>query len=408
MSLEHFDEKLLPPAFGFKNLGATCYFNSLLQSLLTCTSLTRTMIENRNKQEYKSNLVANTYIKLLDKVFANQIGESLDNTQKAVIMDLSPMFWNSIIQYLRNKGSHSHFGHGQEDSHESFKMLMECWEELDDVIHLFTHKDHISIYCTTCSQWNNSQSDDVNNNNASNEILRFYELAKGLKSEIPPELEKIVNPSDRELGTIEGFLTRQITYMAYGYRCTCFKKELYYFDNNGSRKLKDFPCACRCDDEKKSRARNCKCNIEELKANGGKCIDLCSCPCVCSADKCTYRCNSKLPKLKVVSMRVIPEILVLMCPAKVAGKYYENFPEQLKFKTKLGETNYMAISQIIHSGGASGGHYWAHSIRDTPNGFKWFELNDMAFSNISGFKPSDGTYVVIYHSCEVPLITKNN
>lgn len=400
MNLESFDEKLLPPAFGFKNLGATCYFNSLLQSLITCTSLTRSMIENRNKQEYKNNNVAATYIKLLDQVFSHNIGEQITNSQRDILLELSPIFWNSIIQHLHAKGSHTHFGHGQEDSHESFKMLMECWEDLDDVINLFTHKDHISIYCTECCQWNNSQNEDAHNKNSSNEILRFYELAKGLKSAIPKELVKIVKPSDREIGTIEGFLTRQITYMDEGYRCRCFKKSSYYFNENGLRVLGNFPCVCQCNEEKKTRAKNCKCTDVQLKSNNGLCLDLCDCKCVCNnEDKtCTYRCNSKLPKLKVVCMRVIPEILVLMCPAKVVGKYQENFPETLKFKTKIGETNYKVISQIIHAGNAGGGHYWAHSLRDSPEGPQWFELNDTGYSKINGFRPTEGTYVVIYHS----------
>lgn len=401
MDLESFDEKLLPAAFGFKNLGATCYFNSLLQSLLTCTSLTRKMIENRNNEDYKNNIVAATYIKILDKVFANNVGEQIDAARRLLLAELSPILWNSIIHHLRNKGSHMHFGHGQEDSHESFKMLMECWEDLHDVIKLFTHKDRISIYCTACCQWNNSHTDEVNDNNSANEILRFYELAKGLKSEIPPELEKIVKPTDRENGTIEGFLTRQITYMDYGYRCQCYKKELYYFEE-GIRKLKDFPCKCKCSEEKKQRAKSCVCTKEELKANNSKCLDECTCKCECSRQnaqsaQCIYRCNSKLPKLKVVSMRVIPEILVLMCPSKVTGKYDEVFPEYLNFKTKNSSAKYKVISQIIHAGQAAGGHYWCHSIRDSPDGPEWYELNDNSFTKIPGFKSESGTYVVVYH-----------
>jgi ubiquitin C-terminal hydrolase len=389
MDLKSFEEKLLPPAFGFRNMGVTCYFNSLMQSLLSCTSLTEVMLKNRNLDEYKNNPVATKYISILDQIFSG--------AEAHVIEQLSPAMWITIIQYLKNHKSHSYFGNGQEDSHESFKMLMECWEDLDEVIELFTHKDHISIYCTSCSQWNNSQSEDISNNNISNEILLYYELARGLKSEIPLSLERIVKASDREHGTIEGFLSRQITYMEKGYRCQCFKKELYYFDYNGNRRLKDFPCACRCSDEKKSRAKDCKCEDDELKKNNGRCADLCDCKCKCNSQKCQYRCHSDLPKLKVVSMRLIPEILVIMCPAKVHGKYNEEFPENLRFKTKYGEIKYRAISQIIHSGGASGGHYWANSIRMTANGPQWFELNDSGFNRVGGFKANEGTYVVIYH-----------
>ena len=399
MDLIVFNETYLPHAFGFRNMGATCYFNSLVQSLLSCTSLTQTMLENRNEPEYRSNIVARVYIQLLDKINSKMLSSSEKST---ALMEMSPLLWTSIIEHLKSKNSQSQFGRGQEDSHESFKMLMECWDDLHDIIRLFTHKDHVSIFCTECKQWNNSQNEDANNKNSSNEIMTYYELPRGLKSEIPPELEKLVDQKFREKGTVGSFLTRQITYIGYGFRCDNYRKELYYEDEKGIRQLKDFPCKCLCSDEKKNAAKNCKCSKDELKTNNGKCKNICACPCYCtptiiegkSIAQCRYRCNSRLPKLKTVSMKIIPEILFVMCPFKAFAKYHEEFPLTLEFNTIVGTTRYRAVGQIIHSGSASGGHYWAHALRC---GNQWHELNDESFGEVGGFRPNEGTYVVIYH-----------
>lgn len=374
-------------------MGATCYFNSLVQSLLSCSSLTDIMLDNRNEPEYRSNIVAQVYIQLLDAI----------NERRNNLEEMSPALWHSIIEHLKSKNSQRQFGHGQEDSHESFKMLMDCWENLSDVVRLFTHKDHVSIFCTECKQWNNSQTENANHRNSSNEILRYYELIKGLKSEIPPELEKLVPVEYRETGTIESHLTRQTTYID-GYRCRNFRRELYSFDEHGDRYLKDFPCKCHCSEEKKTNAKNCKCTPVELKNHDGICKDQCRC-CVCPlvsinnrlTNICKYHCNSESPKLKIVNMKIIPEILVLMCPFKPYGKYYEEFPETLTFKTIAGMTTYKVISQIIHSGSAGGGHYWAQALRYHNNHTQWFELNDNSFHPIDRFQPVDGSYVVIYH-----------
>ncbi len=400
MNLDAFDEKIIPNACGFRNLGATCYFNSLLQSLLSCSSLTRIMISNRNNPRYEKNSVAMAYIYVLDRVFI--IDDRHSDTLP--LSELSPLFWNSIINYLKEKGSHQYFGKGQEDSHESFKMLMECWEDLKEVVWLFSHKDHISIYCTACRQWNNDQDEDINNKNPFNETLQFFEVPKGFKSEIPREIERMIKPSDAENGTLEGFLTRQITFMDEGYRCSCYAPHACIIDSsNNSYRLKPEACACVCDDEKKRRANNCICTNDELKGNNGKCLDTCNCVCKCNRKDglCNYKCNSKLVKIKTVTMKIIPNILVLMCPSKVAGKYDENFPDTLIFRTKKSRAKYRIVSQIIHSGGASGGHYWAHAARNTPDGLKWFELDDTHTTKINGFKSSAGTYVLFYHFDEL-------
>ena len=39
---------------GFVNLGATCYFNSLVQGLMSCTQLTETILEMDDRKSFKA------------------------------------------------------------------------------------------------------------------------------------------------------------------------------------------------------------------------------------------------------------------------------------------------------------------------------------------------------------------
>jgi ubiquitin C-terminal hydrolase len=199
-----FDEKYIPPAFGSINIGATCYFNSMFQTLISCTSLTKVFLANKNNAVYLANTVAVTYIRILEDIFVNK---ELGN-----IMNAAPALWHSIIDYLRTHGEQKHFGHGQEDTHESFQMLMECWEKLDEVMKLFTHVDNIHIYCTGCEQWDHDPTKA-----SRDEELTFFSVTPSFKNELPASLEKRIKSSIPS-GNLEDILREQLTYIK-DYRC---------------------------------------------------------------------------------------------------------------------------------------------------------------------------------------------
>ena len=110
------------------------------------------------------------------------------------------------------------------------------------------------------------------------------------------------------------------------------------------------------------------------------------------------KCNKKGEKYKLNYLVMIPEILVIM------SKKYDNnlrkkevlteFPETLVFS---GNNNniltYTAVSQIEHSGNLNSGHYWSISKRRDG---KWYMLNDSSVSE-SEFSPTKKTYMVFYH-----------
>lgn len=314
-----FDEKYVPPAFGSNNIGATCYFNSMFQSLISCTSLTKVFLANKNNAVYLANHVAVTYIKILEDIF---IHNNLGN-----IANAAPALWHSIIEYLRSHGEQKHFGHGQEDTHESFQMLMECWEKLDEVMKLFTHTDNIHIFCTGCEEWDHDPTKA-----SRDEKLTYFSVTPSFKNDLPEHLERRIK-SKIPSGNLEDILIRQLTY------------------------IKDFRCQ----------------NLVGRNAEGepGMCL-------------------STADKIKSVSMRYVPVILIVVC-MKYAGKVNSPFPQTLT----IGPKKYKAIAHIIHSGDIGGGHYYAKAVRQGG----WYTLND---SGVGGagpdFVPEEGTYVVTYHS----------
>ena len=52
MDLIRYDNEYAVSGFGFQNTGVICYFNSMLQGLLSCTSFIQMFKENKDLQNY--------------------------------------------------------------------------------------------------------------------------------------------------------------------------------------------------------------------------------------------------------------------------------------------------------------------------------------------------------------------
>ena len=53
MSLIEYDESFALYPLGFRNLGTTCYFNALLQSMLSCTSFIQELLQTNQHNSVK-------------------------------------------------------------------------------------------------------------------------------------------------------------------------------------------------------------------------------------------------------------------------------------------------------------------------------------------------------------------
>jgi ubiquitin C-terminal hydrolase len=147
LQFKKINRHLLPPAFGFRNSGSTCYFNALTQCLLSLTSLTNVFLSNKNNPNFLNNPVANVYLKML--LYLEQIklykSNVLTSANRAILATQNLRLWHTMMQYIKQNHEYSYFGHGQEDSSEGFVLLMVCWEKIPEINILFDH-----AYCGYC------------------------------------------------------------------------------------------------------------------------------------------------------------------------------------------------------------------------------------------------------------------
>ena len=117
------------------------------------------------------------------------------------------------------------------------------------------------------------------------------------------------------------------------------------------------------------------------------------------------KCNFKMPiVLRSERLSMVQEVLVVSFDMidRVDSTW---FPQQLEFPATNGTVRkYKICGKICWSGSvnrlrdgriASGGHYWAHSLRDG----KWYCLNDGGVS-AGNPNPEPSTFMVAYHLTE--------
>jgi ubiquitin C-terminal hydrolase len=117
----------LPKPNGLYNTGSICYFNSLLQVLLGCTSL-YSWIPDKKSQ--------------LAIVFKDILQNS---------SNLDPMSSTKLLLYLKNElKKNISFGNGQESVSELLMLLLNNINDIN-LTNLFTYRFRYNIICLNCS-----------------------------------------------------------------------------------------------------------------------------------------------------------------------------------------------------------------------------------------------------------------
>ena len=335
MALVKYNTNMELSPFGFNNLGATCYFNAMLQSLLSCTSFTQELLQRKESEEYDKNPVTKKLIELIELALSlkdieknttekntteKNTTEKKSASVRSLLRQYSPSVWKEMVMFLckKNKMNIGEFMVGQQCAREGFHCLMDAMENFDSIQNIFLHRYKNMIHCFDCNKWVSSVES----------MYSLFEVQPDLKTE---QLDRFKKYEIEQTQDMNKFLTKQTGYVDKFYICP----------------------KCKKDGEK-------------------------------------YNINCLV---------MVPEVLVVLSKKYVVGRkldVHTNFPKKLEFKGK-GESKltYEAVSQIEHSGGLNGGHYWAVSRRNDG----WYTLNDNSVSK-SEFSPTKNTYIVFYHIVE--------
>jgi ubiquitin C-terminal hydrolase len=215
MSLVVYNNKLELDAFGFNNLGATCYFNAMLQSLLSCTSFAENLLQNKDDDEYTKNPVTRKLVELIELALLmksddpNKQRLEENNTRiKNLLRDFSPEIWKSMVMCLckKNNINIGEFMVGQQCAREGFHCLMDVMENLEDIQNIFLHRYKNMIHCFDCNKW----VSDVES------MYSLFEVQANLKTE---QLDRFKKYDSIEIQDMNDFLIKQTGYVDKFYIC---------------------------------------------------------------------------------------------------------------------------------------------------------------------------------------------
>lgn len=195
--LTPYDEQYLVKGSGFVNLGATCYFNSMLQCLLSCPVVFQKLTENKSSDCVQKNPLAKNLLELYE---AMQRGESTESHALPI--------WRSIVGISQSKNNKIKMDFGQQDAHEGFMMLMDVFDTVPFLKRLFEYRHRIRITCDSCQKVVSDTSREDTT----------FEVQAGLRTEQHEKFREVDTTYGKSLPLSE-FLLRQNGYVDGDYRC---------------------------------------------------------------------------------------------------------------------------------------------------------------------------------------------
>jgi len=203
MAFVRFDERFMIGPCGFRNAGATCYFNAVVQSLLSCTSLNQTILEAGRQGDAQANPVIQAYIKIL----AVDNSQMHDDKKAALLKNLCPALWEQIHQYASGRNEKIRLDRGQQCAGEGFHLFLQSVEDIEPIQRLFMHRYKTEITCAPCAEVVTTKKDDYG----------MFEVQPNLSVEQHEDFKEVDDQYGESIPMRE-FLQKQNGFVE-GYKC---------------------------------------------------------------------------------------------------------------------------------------------------------------------------------------------
>lgn len=186
-NLVPFNRNFLISKFGMYNNSTMCYFNSMIQSVLSCPSVV----------EYILRVMNTSGVNLI----INLLGRIIENGEK-ISIEYNLELFNEFLRQLKKKYPKLNFGFTQEDAGEMFVILLDLLN--DNYLNcMFQHTYKCNIFCMDCRK-SKDLADDVSYYFTVdiNEIKNFS-LSSKMDSNSTNELNKFIRNNYSKLEGIK-------------------------------------------------------------------------------------------------------------------------------------------------------------------------------------------------------------
>lgn len=142
-----YDSEYVPDPFGLQNTGVICWCNSILQVLLSCSALNKTILDC--EAELEENEFAREYIRLLKAIVPNS--PDADPIDPAKFSAASINVLTGFVKQLKIKGLTFRIGSSQECADEAFTLFIDMFDH-PKISKLFSNVYELTIKCKSCSK----------------------------------------------------------------------------------------------------------------------------------------------------------------------------------------------------------------------------------------------------------------